>query len=168
MLTTERTPDTTATAPWRRPAALAAAAGAVVAIGVGAIVANSGSDSGTKPNPQSTLALKVPDSGGGPSMNSCIQFSVEILKGVPVAFRGTVTETTDSTVSLDVDRWYKGGSADVVTIGTPPGNTSIDSVEFVKGKRYLVTATDGTVNSCGLTGEATPDLQKAFDEAFTP
>jgi hypothetical protein len=75
---------------------------------------------------------------------------------------------SDSLVTLDVDRWFKGGSADVVTVAVPERNTSIGTVELVEGKRYLVTATNGTVNACGYTGEATPDLEAAFEQAFTP
>ena len=99
-------------------------------------------------------------------MGSCLPFSVDILKAVPVAFGGTVTQASAGTVQIAVDHWYHGGSADVVTIATPPANTSVGTVDFAQGKRYLVTATNGVINSCGLTGEATPDLVKAFDQAF--
>jgi hypothetical protein len=163
MLTTEPTPDV-ATPPRRRTTWLAVAAAAVIAVGIGGAVALSGGDSGSKP--QTTLALKVQDSGGGPTMGSCIMFSVDVLKDMPLAFGGTVTEVSAGSVRIAVDHWYKGGDADVVTVAVPPANTSVGTVDFVKGKRYLVTATDGTVNSCGYTGEATPDLVKAFDEAF--
>ncbi len=37
---------------------------------------------------------------------------------------------------------------------------------FRVGERYLVTATDGTVNGCGFSGPATPELERAFEEAF--
>ena len=165
MLTTEPTPDIS-TPPWRRPALLAAAAAAVIALGVGGVVALGGNDSPS--TPKTTLALKTQVSTGGPSIGSCIRFSVDILKDMPLAFGGTVTQVSDGTVQITVDHWYKGGDADVVTVAVPPANTSVGTVDFVEGKRYLVTATDGTVNSCGYTGEATPDLAKAFDEAFTP
>lgn len=167
MLTTEHTSDPSAAAPrWRRPAALVAAAAAVLAIGVGTVLATNGGSSPTKP--KTTLALRAPAAAGGPVMNSCIRFSVDILKGMPVAFGGTVASVGADTVTIDVDRWFKGGSADVVTIAVPGSNTSVGTVEFVQDKRYLVTATDGTVNSCGYTGEATPDLEASFEQAFTP
>ncbi len=166
MLTTEQT-DTVPTPSWRKPAVLAAAAAAVVALGVGAVMAGGGSSGPAKQ--QTTLALKAPaESGGGPSMNSCLMFSVDILKDMPLAFAGTVTSIDTDTVTLDVDRWFKGGSADVVTVAVPPGNTSVGTVEFGQGSRYLVTATEGTVNSCGYTAEATPELERSFEQAFTP
>jgi hypothetical protein len=165
-LTTEPTPDTTRPL-WRRPSLLAAAAAAVIALGVGGVVAIGDGPGGSGSTPKTTLALKTQHSSG-PAMGSCIVFSVDILKGMPLAFGGTVTQVGDGTVQIDVDHWYKGGDADVVTIAVPARNTSVGTVDFVEGKRYLVTATEGTVNSCGYTGEATPDLVKAFDEAFTP
>lgn len=168
MLTTESTPDTPTPPAWRRPAALAAAAAAVVALGVAGLVATQGEDAAAPGKATTTLALKAPATGGGTSMSSCLAFDVAILRDMPVAFGGSVTEVTADTVTLDVDRWYKGGNADVVTVSTPGQNVSLDGVDFAKGTRYLVTATDGTVNVCGFTGEATPDLVKAFDEAFAP
>jgi hypothetical protein len=165
MLTTEHTADVAASAPrWRRPAALVAAAAAVVAIGVGSVVATNGGSTPAKP--KTTLALRGP--AVHPGMNACIRFSVDILKDMPVAFGGTVASVGPDTVTIDVDRWFKGGSADVVTIAVPGFNTSVGTVQFVQGTRYLVTATDGTVNACGYTGEATPDLETAFERAFTP
>lgn len=101
-------------------------------------------------------------------MGSCVAFDVAILREMPVAFGGTVVATSAGSVTLDVDRWYKGGSADQVTIATPDGTTSValDGVEFTQGARYLVTATDGNVNTCGFSGPATAELEKAFAEAF--
>ena len=166
MLTTDRTPDTTSTPRWRRPAVLAAAAAAVVAAGIAGVVVNGG-DPPAATRAKTTLALKVGGSTGV-SMHSCVQFSVEILKNMPVAFAGTVTGVGDADVSLAVDRWFKGGTAEVVTVSRPPGHTSIPDVEFVKGRRYLVTATHGTVNSCGFSAEATPELERSFAQAFQP
>jgi hypothetical protein len=144
-----------------------AAAAAVLALGVGTAVLAGGGDSPAA-KAKTTLGLKAPASAGGPVMGSCIMFSVDILKDMPVAFGGTVTGVSAGTVTLDVDRWFKGGGADVVTIAVPETNTSVGTVDFVQGKRYLVTATDGTVNSCGYTGEATQDLEASFEQAFTP
>ena len=166
MLTTEHATDPTTASPrWRRPAALVAAAAAVLAIGVGAVLASSGGSSPT--THKTSLALKAPVAAR-PGMNACIQFTVDILKQAPVAFGGTVTSVSAEVVTLDVDRWFKGGSADTVTVTAPEANTAIDGIELVQGKRYLISATDGTVNTCGYSGEATPDLEASFEQAFTP
>lgn len=151
---------------WRKPGALAAAVIAVVALGVGVVIASSG-DNAAKPKAKTTLALKVASHRGGPGIQSCIQFSVEQLKTFPVAFGATVTTVTDSAVTLTVDRWYKGGNADVVTLARTSGDVGLEGgTDFAVGKHYLVTASDGTVTSCGFSGESTPDLERAFAEAF--
>jgi hypothetical protein len=166
---------------WRKPALMTAAAAAIIALGIVAVGITWG-DRTIPTKDKTTLVLKLP--GGGTSLQaaSCVQFSVPFLREMPLAFAGTVTAVSDSTVptlsdmtvTLSVDHWYKGGTADVVTLTTMTGHaltptTRIwveDGVEFVHGKRYLVTATNGTVNGCGFTGEATPELEKVFAEAF--
>ena len=111
-----------------------------------------------------TLALSVPD---GTAVNSCIAFDVAFLRDMPVAFAGTVTDVAEGSVTLDVDHWYKGGDAGVVTVANPAGaSVALDGVEFTDGDRFLVTATDGVVNGCGFSGPATAELEHAFDEAF--
>lgn len=164
MTETTTTPPTAPPRSSRLPLALAAAA-SVVALAVGAALLAGGDSPTATPKSKSTLALQLPPSG---VMSSCIPFSVATLKGMSPAFAGTVTAVDGDTVTLSVDHWYTGGSADVVTLTQPGGTTSaaLDGVTFVTGKRYLVTAANGTVNGCGYSGEATPDYEKAFAEAF--
>jgi hypothetical protein len=70
-------------------------------------------------------------------------------------------------ITIDVDRWYRGGDADLVTIGIQDSSTvALDGVDFQEGERYLVTATNGVINGCGFSGPATPELEQAFEEAF--
>ncbi len=157
----QQTPDAPSSPGWRRPSVLAAAAVAVLALGVGGVLAGGGDGN---PPAKAKTSVALQSAGGGVTLDSCLMFSVDILRDMPLAFAGTASEVTDEQVTLTVDRWYKGGSADVVTIDTPV--TSAGPGAFVQGKAYLVTATNGTVNGCGYTGEATPDLQKYFDEAF--
>ena len=159
------TPDS----PIRRnqPWFLAAAAAVVLvaAVGVGGWWAGSPDDPAVRPVPAAPLALSVAPGG---VMTSCIPFDVAMLAAMPVAFAATATAVDGDSVTLDVDRWYAGGSAESVTIGVPAGQTSaaLDGVDFAQGERYLLTATDGTVNGCGYSGPATPELAKAFAEAF--
>lgn len=146
---------------WRKPSVVFAAAAAIVALGFGgALVVGGNSD----PVGKGKTSLALQSAEGGVTSSSCLMFSTDILKDMPVAFRGTASAVTNEAVTLTVDHWYKGGSADLVTIATPV--SSAGPGEFVQGKAYLVTATNGTVNGCGYTGEATTDLQKYFDEAF--
>jgi hypothetical protein len=101
-------------------------------------------------------------------MSSCIQYSVDFLAQMPVAFSGTAETVEDGTVRLEVDRWYRGGTADVVELENPTGPmTSIDGIELVAGSRYLVTASeDGTVNGCGYTAEWSEPMARDFATAF--
>jgi hypothetical protein len=161
VTTEQQTANSSPSSRWRRPAVLAAAAAAVIALGVGGVLASGATDQSPM-KAKTSIALK--SGGGGVSLGSCLPFSVDILKDMPVAFAGTASAVTQDAVTLTVNHWYKGGTADLVTIATPV--TSAGPGEFVKGKKYLVTATNGNVNGCGYTGEATPDLQKYFDQAF--
>ena len=105
--------------------------------------------------------------GSGDSMMSCIAFDPEFLAEMPVAFEGTATEVDGDQVTLEVDRWFKGGDSDEVILRAPQGlQALIDGIDFEEGKQYLVSATDGQVNYCGFSGEATPDLRAGFEAAF--
>jgi len=101
-------------------------------------------------------------------MSSCLPFDVATLAGMSPAFAGTVTSVDGGKVVLDVDRWYAGGEAEQVLLSQPDATTSaaLDGVTFEEGERYLVTAAQGTVNGCGYSGPATPELEAAFDQAF--
>lgn len=148
----------------------AAAALVLVAAGTAGALALRGGDQPTKA-PGRVVALTVPG-GGGPVSGSCIQFDVAFLRDMAVAFAGTVTSVNAEQVILSVDRWYHGSPAQkraqVVTVAQPGGNTSValDGVEFTQGKQYLVAATNGTVNGCGFSGPADPQLTAAYQEAF--
>jgi hypothetical protein len=150
--------------PWLLPLAAAVLAIAVV----GAVFAFSGGGgAGDAPGGEdpSTLALDLPPSDVA---GSCLVFDVQFLAETPVAFAGTVTSIDGEQVTLDVDRWYRGGDADLVTVALADGQTSaaLDGVDFSEGERYLVSATDGTVNGCGFSGPAEPQLEQAFEQAF--
>jgi hypothetical protein len=164
---------------WRKPAFLTSVAAAVIAFGIALVGVTSGGPI-ISPQAKTTLALKMP--GSANIAASCVVFSIAFLREMPLAFAGTVISISnrtiltlsDMTVTLSVDHWYKGGSADVVTLTTMTGHALTatswsgveDGIEFVQGKRYLVTAANGTVNGCGFTGEATPELEKFYAEAF--
>jgi hypothetical protein len=54
-----------------------------------------------------------------------------------------------------------------VVLETTPGMEAlIGGIAFDVGQLYLITAADGTVNFCGYSGVATPEMTAAFDEAF--
>ena len=146
--------------PGRRRWLIAVAACALVVIGV-SVVAFGGSDDDSS-GPPLELAL-----GANDVMASCLAPSADILADMPVAFAATATASDGEIVTLEVDRWYTGGDAGTVELRAPSGMEAlIDGFAFEVGEQYLVSATDGTVNFCGMSGAATPELQAMYDEAF--
>jgi len=145
---------------------VAAAAVAAIAVGGYAFIAaddGGGGDKGDEQRTELALTLPAPD-----PMQMCIQFSAETLRPMEKAFAGTAADVTGDQVTLDVDRWYKGGDADVVELtgSTDAGVLLEGGIQFTEGERYLVTATGNDVNGCGFSGVYTDDMAAAFDEAF--
>lgn len=140
----------------------AAAVAAAAAVGVGLATGAFGPRAATG----DALELSLPDTGG--AMASCLPFTVDHLADMTPAFGGTVTAVTDDRVTLDVDRWYTGGNASTVVLEIPPGAHAalIGEIDFRVGGQYLITASEGSVNMCGYSGEATPEMEAAFDAAF--
>lgn len=141
---------------------LAAAAAAVVGlVGVGVAVAGGGDDEPT------SVALTAP--GGDAAMGMCIQVTPESLRDASeLAFSGTVTALDGTTATIEVDHWYAGGDADqVVVTGPTADNTALlGGVPLEDGSRYLISAGDGEVRSCGLSGPVSPELEALYDAAF--
>ncbi len=154
---------------WARPSSWLAAAAAVAAIAVGttvAVTAGGGDDS--RDVVAAPTVLELQGNPSDPMTSMCLAFEVQQLAKAPVAFAGTVTEIGAEKVTLDVDRWFTGGTADVVTVATPEGmpTAALDGVNWETGRRYLISATDGMVDACGYSGPATPEFEKQFEQAF--
>ena len=149
----------------RRRWLLPAAAAAILIALVGGFLLLGGGTDPIRDEDPTTLALSLPP---GDAAGSCLVFDVQFLAQMPVALAGSVTAIEGGLVTLDVDRWYRGGDADLVTVAVPPQQSSaaLDGVDFRVGERYLITATDGVVNGCGYSGPATPELEQAFEQAF--
>ncbi len=146
-----------------------AAAAAVVAIGLGGFALtlgdDDGDDGGDDAAAPTVVALSMP---AGDSMQMCMEFSADALRPMEQAFAGTASTVSGDQVTLEVDEWFKGGDADLVELTSPTdvGVLLEAGVEFVEGERYLVTATDGTVNACGFSGPWTQEMADAFEAAF--
>jgi hypothetical protein len=170
MTTTTESPAPPA-APSRTKWLLVAAAVVVAAASATtiALATNSGGGGGTH-HPVATVAhLKMPAAAGpGRPGSTCIQLTVDLLRDRQVAFSGTAVDVTDTSVTLNVDHWYKGGTADQVELTNlgGVGPTTEGAITFTAGQRYLVSASDGTVGMCGYSGEYTPALAQLYDEAF--
>lgn len=115
---------------------------------------------------EKTLSLSL---GTDDASASCLAFDPATLAGMSPAFAGTARTVEDETVVLVVDRWYAGDEAAIVELRAPTGLEALTGgIRFEVGQQYLITATDGTVNYCGYSGPATPELQAAYDTAFRP
>jgi hypothetical protein len=146
----------------RRSWILAAAAAVVAIVAVGVVALNGDDSPSTVAGPPMELSL-----GAGDSMASCIRFDVALLRNMSPAFGGTVTAIEGDNVTIAVDHWYAGGSADTVLLHAQSGMAGlIAGFDFQVGERYLITAADGNVNFCGYSGPADPTLTAAFEEAF--
>jgi hypothetical protein len=159
-------PTPVSRAPWRtRLLAGAAVLGAAAAVTAGVLLTGTDEDSAPADAP-STLVLDLP---APDATASCLPFDVATLAGMSPAFAGTVVEVDEDSVLLDVDRWYAGGDAERVELAARGGDAVAlgYGIDFLRGERYLVTAAQGTVNGCGYSGPATPEFERAFDEAFT-
>lgn len=144
-----------------------AAAAAVAILGFGTTVALNGGGS-QDPIAVAPTVLALKGSGLDPLMQMCLAFDVATLRQAPVAFAGTVTRIDAEKVTLDVDRWFKGGNADEVTVAIPAGQATaaLDGVNFEQDKRFLISATDGVLGGCGYSGPASSEFEKSFEEAF--
>lgn len=81
------------------------------------------------------------------------------------AFAGHVVEVNDGTVTVDVDEWDRNGDTDQVVLtvsDTGMIETGLDGAAFVDGAELLVTIVDGTVQTCGISGTASPELREFY------
>ncbi|HET7690881.1 MAG TPA: hypothetical protein VFK41_10900 [Nocardioidaceae bacterium] len=162
--------ETMSTTPEQSPARkrwvpLAAAAAVALLAAGGAGVALSGGDEDAPAAAPTTTSLTLP---GGDTMQSCMMVTPEALAQVDQALAGTATEVTEDSVTLTVDQWFKGGDSDLVTLtpANPDMIALIGAIEFEEGARYLVSAADGHVNSCGFSGPDEEPLAGIYQQAF--
>ncbi|BBH70953.1 hypothetical protein ACTI_76380 [Actinoplanes sp. OR16] len=100
----------------------------------------------------------------------CVEPTAERLAAsADLAFAGTVTALTPTTVTLDVTRVYTGGEVGRAEV-SQTGETSeqlMGTGKFESGKDYLVASSAGAVMICGYSGEATtPGLAGLYEKAF--
>ena len=160
----------TGTAQRRCAAAVALSRSAIVAfvavVAVVGVVAFAGGDD-DDPAPAAAVALRA--EAEDPTMGMCIEVTPATLRdGAELALRGTVTSVDGTTATLAVSQWYLGGSAEEVTVTGPQEveTALLGGVPLEQDGDYLLVAVDGVVRSCGQSGEATPQLEALYAEAF--
>lgn len=102
-------------------------------------------------------------------MASCAVLDPAILGATSPAFAGTATAIDGEIVTLTVDRWYAGGDEATTTVELTAQagmEALIGGFALETGEQYLISATEGSVNFCGLSGPASPELQAVYDQAF--
>jgi hypothetical protein len=149
---------------------LLAAAAVLVIAGVGVFALFGGEDQPTattqseRTAPASVLQLSAPEQ----TLGRCAMVTERLLARQTVAFDGTVTRMDGGTVTLEVNRWYRGGDADLVTVEAPDARLQalILAVRFEAGERYLVTASNGEVTVCGFSAPYSDALAALYAGAF--
>lgn len=149
---------------------LVAAAAVLIIAGVGLFgVLNHDDDPAAPPtaaDDKTVTELTAPSAAAYAA--KCMVPNADILAQQTVAFEGTATAIADGMVTLAVSHWYTGDPTDLVRVQAPPADLSklIGAVDFERGGRYLVSATDGRVTVCGLSAPYTADLAALYDQAF--
>ena len=152
---------------------LVAAAALVVIGGAGAFVLTNDEDEAAVPAAQESIqptdeVAPVTTLAASSAVGRCGVPTAELLAQQQVAFEGTVQEVADDVVVLVPSVFYAGEPSELVEVQGPPQELAglLQSVPFEEGERYLVSATDGRVSVCGLSGPVTQDLQELYVEAF--
>ena len=158
----------------RGPLTWLVAAAAVLLIGGAGLFGLVNHDFGTTAPPSAGGAPKLTHSqlrAPGPQAYAarCMVPNARILSTQTVAFEGMVEDVSDEAVTLRTTHWYHGSPTGLVTVTAPPADLAalVGATEFEVGGRYLVSATDGLVSVCGLSGPWSADLAALYGEAFT-
>lgn len=138
---------------------LAAAAGLLMLGGgvAGGIVA--GSDNGHS-NSAAPLALTA---ASDPGAGKCMAPTPDTLRGSSTLFVGTVTAIEGAKVTFHVDHWLTGGGTDTVVLDS--NTDQPETLTFLDGDRYIVSANDGVVPACGANG-ASDETVEEFRQAY--
>jgi hypothetical protein len=107
--------------------------------------------------------------GYHPPAGRCVLPETGVLRQQTVAFRGTLTALTAGTARFDVTHWYAGGPTAVAEVTAPTialGDLE-QAADLRVGGDYLMSASNGTVTSCGFSGPARGHLLDLYGQAFT-
>ncbi|MGI8522030.1 MAG: hypothetical protein ACR2K3_01780 [Nocardioides sp.] len=145
---------------------IVAAAAVLLIAGVGAVLFR-GDHTGSTPvaGPEEASVTQLTTA---PPTGRCVMPSVRLLDAQTIAFRGTVQSVTDSAVVLKVSHWYQGGPTALARVSAPSAaiRQLLGAVPFKVGGDYLVSAYQGQVTQCGLSGPYAGQLSGLYDQAF--
>ncbi|WP_250034852.1 hypothetical protein [Paractinoplanes maris] len=92
-----------------------------------------------------------------------------LTEAADLAFAGTVTTIDGRIVTLEVTNVFRGAPTDVVRVAQTGdiSETMMGSGKFEVGRDYLVASSEGSMLTCGYSGEASsPGLAGLYDTAF--
>ncbi len=129
-----------------------------VAVGGGGYLMTHSSSSGALAAPALTLSV------GGPAAKCARPVDPAHLKDADLVFEGTVTSLSEDQATVQVTHSFQGTPGARVRLQRKPGFS--EAVSFVKGEKYLITASGGDVADC-LSGLADdPSLRDSYQDAF--
>lgn len=172
VMHTEPTTETRATGTRHRgPLTWAVAAAAVVLIAGVALFGVLRHDDDPAAPPTAADSRSVTELAAPPSTAydaRCMVPNADVLAQQTLAVDATATDVLDGVVTLAPTHWYAGSPTELVTVQAPPEQLQdlVGAVDFHEGGRYLVSASDGQVTVCGLTGPWSRRLAALYDAAF--
>ncbi|TFD67354.1 hypothetical protein [Cryobacterium gelidum] len=117
--------------------------------------------------PEPTVEALQPPMGDGLASGSCAALEPATVAAQEQAFAATVLPTQGDTVLLEVTERFAGDVADRVEVAQGDAMTSDSSgVLFTVGQSYLISAVNGTITGCGVTGADSAELRAVYDAAF--
>ncbi|GAA5142954.1 hypothetical protein GCM10023340_07280 [Nocardioides marinquilinus] len=131
--------------------------------------ATTGSSSAASAAPTSTLTLGFDESAAsGRCVAPDSAAALQVLEGQQLAFDGTVESVSGTRVTLVPQRFYAGDEVDRVVVEAPGAQLRalLAAVRFQEDGRYLVSASDGRVTLCGLSGAYDDALAAQYEKAF--
>lgn len=148
-------------------------AAVVLLVIVGALVfvlVDRGSDDVENPSGDATEGSDVSRTElvATPATTRCLPPSADVLRQQDLAFDGVVSSVAGGLATLETTQFYVGEPTDVVVVKAPDGDLQqlLAAVDFQEGGRYLVSASDGQVTVCGLSGPYTEKLAVLYAQAF--
>jgi hypothetical protein len=106
-------------------------------------------------------------SDGGLASGSCLPVTPEGLLAQEKAFAARVIAVESDIVTLEVTERFAGDVADRVEVRQVDAiDSDFSGVPFVAGGSYLVSAGDGVIRGCGLSGTDSAELRAIYDGAF--
>lgn len=151
----------------------AVAAAVVIAGVVGAFAVGDDSPSRAPADDVAADDPVTPDGGispGGVSTGSCVElYDLQTLASREVAFAGTVTTVDGDAATFEVDRWYRGGADETVTLDGASalgGLTSAGGPALEPGALLLVAGDGGFAWACGFTQPYDEAVAAQWEDVF--